>query len=217
MYSLHDHSPSDPSLTNGWRIGRYKFFLIVALATFCYEWFPEVIATFLQVFTWVCWIAPDNVVVNQIFGGQTGLGLMPISLDWSIITGFLYSPLQTPAFAIFNVAAGILIMIIGCIGLTWAGPDFMQYLPISDNANFDHWGNVYNTSKILTPDFSFNQTAYEEYSPLLLGPAFSLGYGMSFATLYVYSQVLPVGIRVPRDAHVASDEARQPEAPHYEQ
>lgn len=60
MHSLHDHSSSDPALTNGWRIGRYKFFLIVAACTFCYEWIPQVMAQFLQIFTFVCWIAPSE-------------------------------------------------------------------------------------------------------------------------------------------------------------
>ncbi|GKT87580.1 LOW QUALITY PROTEIN: OPT family small oligopeptide transporter [Colletotrichum tofieldiae] len=183
MHSLHDHSSSDPALTNGWRIGRYKFFLIVAAATFVYEWIPEVFAQFLQIFTFVCWIAPNNVVVNQVFGGQTGLGLIPISFDWSIISGYLLSPLQTPAFAIANVGVGIIIMLVGCVGLAWAGPEFYRYLPISANQNFDHFAQPYNTSRILTPDFTFNETAYKEYSPLILGPAFSLSYGMGFAGL----------------------------------
>ncbi|KAH7146222.1 OPT family small oligopeptide transporter [Dactylonectria macrodidyma] len=183
MYSLHDHSPSDPHATNGWKIGRYMFFLIVALATFAYEWIPTVIAPFLSLFTFICWIAPQNVLVNQIFGGQTGLGIVPLSFDWSTISGYLLSPLQTPAFAIMNVAAGIIIMVIGCAGLAWGGPEFYRYLPISANANFDHFGARYNTSLILTPDFTFNETAYKEYSPLMLGPAFSLSYGMGFAGL----------------------------------
>lgn len=183
MNTLHDHSPADPSLANGWKIGRYKFFLVVAAATFFYEWIPQVMATFLQVFTFATWIAPDNVLVNQLLGGQTGVGLIPISFDWATISGFLLSPLQTPAFAIFNVGMGIILMMLGSIGLAYGGPDFYKYLPISANGNFDHFGNPYNTSRILNPDFTFNQTKYEAYSPLMLGPAFSLTYGMSFAAL----------------------------------
>ncbi|KAK4074633.1 hypothetical protein Purlil1_12928 [Purpureocillium lilacinum] len=183
MYSLHDHRPSDPSQTNGWRIGRYKFFLLVALCTFCWEWFPLVIAPFLAYFMWPTWIAPNNVVVNQVFGGQTGLGLMPISFDWAVVTAFLLSPLQTPAFAIFNVAAGIMFTTICAIGLAWGGPEYYRYLPLSANSNFDRFAKKYNTSRILTPEFTVNETAYQEYSPILLGPTFSLSYGLSFATL----------------------------------
>ena len=183
MYSLHDHSTSDPSATNGWRIGRYKFFLFVALGTWCWEWFPLVIAPFLSVFMWPTWIAKDNVVVNQVFGGNTGLGLMPMSFDWGTVTGFLNSPLQTPSFAIYNVAAGIFFTTICAIGLAWGGPEFYRYLPLSANANFDRYGEDYQTARILTKDYTVNETAYKEYSPILLGPTFSLSYGLSFATL----------------------------------
>ena len=183
MYSLHDHSRSDPTTTNGWRIGRYKFFLVMASITFLWEWVPQVFAIFLQLFMFPVWIAPNNVVVNQIFGGQTGLGILPISFDWSVISGFLLSPLQTPAFAIFNIGAGILFMFIGVIGLAWAGPAFYRYLPITANKNFDNTANPYNTSRILNADFTVNFDAYRAYSPILLGPAFSLSYGMGFAVL----------------------------------
>ncbi|KAH8647162.1 OPT oligopeptide transporter protein-domain-containing protein [Xylariales sp. PMI_506] len=210
MYSLHDHSPSDPHSSNGWRIGRYKFFLLVGIGIFCWEWVPEVMATFLQVFTFICWIAPNNVVVNQVFGGQTGLGLAPISFDWSIINGFLGSPLQTPAFAVFNVAAGILLMVVGCIGLTWAGPEYMQYLPISANVNFDHFGNEYNVSRVLTADFELDIKAYEEYSPLIMGPAFSLSYGMAFAGLI--STVVHVALFYGTDIIARTRSARFEEA-----
>ncbi|KAG6004645.1 hypothetical protein E4U21_000869 [Claviceps maximensis] len=183
MYSLHDHQPSDPTTTNGWKIGRYSFFLIVASVTFVWEWFPLVIAPFLSYFMWPTWIAPQNVVVNQIFGGNSGFGLMPVSFDWSTVTAFLSSPLQTPAFAIMNVFAGVVVMGIGAAGLAYAGPEYYRYLPISANQNFDRYAQPYNTSRILTKDFTVNETAYQAYSPIILGPTFSLSYGMGFACL----------------------------------
>jgi len=183
MYSLHDHRASDPSQTNGWKIGRYSFFLLVALLTFAWEWFPLVIAPFLSYFMWATWIAPENVVINQLFGGNTGLGLIPISFDWSSVTAFLSSPLQTPAFAIGNVAVGLLLSTLGAIGLAYGGPEYYRYLPMSANSNFDRFAQPYNTSRILNADFTVNETAYKEYSPILLGPTLSLSYGLSFATL----------------------------------
>ncbi|KAK5998534.1 Sexual differentiation process protein isp4 [Cladobotryum mycophilum] len=192
MHSLHDHKPADPAATNGWKIGRYSFFLFVALGTFVWEWVPQVFAQFLQVFTFACWIAPTNVVVNQLFGGVSGLGLIPISFDWSVISGFLGSPLQTPAFAIFNVAAGLLFALLGAVGLAYAGPEYYRYLPISANQNWDRFAKPYNTSRILTHDFTVNITAYEQYSPILLGPTFSLSYGMGFAALI--STITHVGL-----------------------
>ncbi|PHH62849.1 hypothetical protein CDD81_6649 [Ophiocordyceps australis] len=183
MYSLHDHRPSDPSQTNGWRIGRYSLFLAIACVTFVWEWFPLVIAPFLSYFMFATWIAPRNVLVNQVLGGNTGLGLIPVSFDWASVTAFLGSPLQTPAFAIVNVAAGLLLATLGAIGLAYGGPEFYRYLPISANNNFDRFAQEYDTKRILTPDFQINETAYKEYSPILLGATFSMSYGLSFATL----------------------------------
>ncbi|KAK2616194.1 hypothetical protein QQS21_000826 [Conoideocrella luteorostrata] len=183
MHSLHNHEPADPAITNGWRMGRYTFFLIVAGGTFVWEWFPQVFAQFLQLFLFATWIAPNNVAVNQVFGGNSGLGLLPITFDWSIISGFLLSPLQTPAFALLNVAGGLFICTIGAIGLAYAGPDFYRYLPISANTNYDRFAQEYDVARILTPEYTVNETAYKEYSPILLGATFSLSYGMSFAGL----------------------------------
>ena len=131
MHSLHRHVAADPATTNGWSISRYKFFLIVSLATFFYQWIPEVIAPFLQFFTFACWIAPNNVVVNQLFGHVTGLGMLPITFDWLGVSSWLNSPLQTPLFAILNVGFGLFICFIGAVGLAYAGPEEYKYLPLS--------------------------------------------------------------------------------------
>lgn len=58
--------------------------MLVSGVTFCYEWIPNVMANFLVYLgTFPTWIAPNNVAVNQAFGGVTGIGILPISLDWS--------------------------------------------------------------------------------------------------------------------------------------
>jgi OPT oligopeptide transporter protein len=88
FYTLHDHSPSDPSRTNGWKIGRYRWFLIVGAGAFVWYWFPGWIFQGLSMFTWVCWIAPNNVVVNKVFGATSGYGLFPLTfVSHSWLTG----------------------------------------------------------------------------------------------------------------------------------
>ncbi|KAM3547522.1 hypothetical protein MY1884_009532 [Beauveria asiatica] len=144
---------------------------------------PSCFCSDIPIFHFWCWIAPNNLLVNQVLGAQTGLELIPISFDWSVISAFLGSPLQVPAFALINVAIGLIFVAIAGSGLSWAGPDFYRYLPISANTNFDHFAKPYNTSRILTPDFTMNETAYQEYSPIITSPTFTLSYGMSFASL----------------------------------
>lgn len=53
------------------------------VSAFVWYWFPGRIFVGLAYFTWVCRIAPKNVVVNQLFGMINGLGLSPITFDWS--------------------------------------------------------------------------------------------------------------------------------------
>lgn len=200
MDGLHNHHGSDPSRTNGWKMGRYTFFMIVAGATFCWEWIPNVIAPFLiYLGQWPTWVAPNNVVVNQVFGGHTNLGFMPGTLDWSGVAGYFGSPLYYPAFAIWNFLAGGVLIVIAGFGLGFAGPDFMQYLPLSANKNFDHFGKSYNTARILNPDITLNVEAYRAYSPLYIGPAFALAYGLGFAALI--SNVVHVALFYGKDIY----------------
>ena len=59
----------------------------------------------LSYFNWVCWIAPDNVTVNHLFGYTSGLGMSFITFDWAQIA-YIGSPLATPWWAEANVALG---------------------------------------------------------------------------------------------------------------
>jgi OPT family oligopeptide transporter len=74
---------------------RERFFLVVLLASFVWYWIPGYIFTALSVFNWVCWIKPDSVVVNALFGTNSGLGMGIFTFDWSMIS-YIGSPLVTP-------------------------------------------------------------------------------------------------------------------------
>jgi hypothetical protein len=54
------------------------------------------LAQFLSSFAFVTWLAPDSPIVNQLFGFSTGLSLLPITFDWTQISGFVGSPLIPP-------------------------------------------------------------------------------------------------------------------------
>jgi len=184
MYTLHDHKPSDPAETNGWKIGRYRYFLYVMAGSFIWYWFPGWIAQGLSYFDWIVWIAPTNVIVNQIFGNQTGFGIIPITFDWTLMTAFIGSPLPYPMFALVNTTIGvILFFLVAGLGVKYTGMWYQDYLPISSTSSFDNTGNRYNVSRILTEDLRLDVTAYKAYSPLFLGTFFTLCYGVSFGTL----------------------------------
>ncbi|KAG9600684.1 small oligopeptide transporter-like protein, partial [Aureobasidium melanogenum] len=188
MYALHDHSPADPSKTSGWSMSRYKWFMIGMGAMFVWSWFPDFIIPAFSYFAWVTWIKPDNVIVNQLFGQQTGVSLgfpfTGFTLDWAQINSFYGSPLLSPWHALANTGVGIIFF--GWIivpALHYSGVWYAEYLPISQNGIFDNQGNTYNISRILTPEHTVDPVAYEKYSPLMLSTAFALTYGMNFASI----------------------------------
>jgi len=74
---------------------RERFFCIALACSFIWYWVPGYLFTALSVFNWVCWIAPNNVVVNALFGTNTGLGMGIFTFDWSMVA-FIGSPLVTP-------------------------------------------------------------------------------------------------------------------------
>ncbi|KAJ6129401.1 Sexual differentiation process protein isp4 [Penicillium capsulatum] len=179
--ALHDHSKPDPRNVSGWKIGRYRVFLYTMIGSFCWYWFPGYIAPFLSVFAWVTWIKPQSVVMNQLFGGWTGLSLIPITFDWAQISGFNFSPLIAPWYGIANTLIGMVIFYwIVTPAIHFSGLFYGKYLPMSDSNSYDNTGAVYNVSKILTSDFTFDVAKYKNYSPLFLSTTFTLCYGLSF-------------------------------------
>ena len=56
-----------------------------------------------------------------------------------------------------------------------------MYLPLLTSYVYDRYGARYNTTAILTPDLTFNETAYEQYSPLFLPVTFAMSYVLYFA------------------------------------
>ena len=40
FYALHDHSPTNPAQANGWKVGRFRYFLYVFAGAFFWYWFP---------------------------------------------------------------------------------------------------------------------------------------------------------------------------------
>ncbi|KAH7096542.1 OPT oligopeptide transporter protein-domain-containing protein, partial [Auriculariales sp. MPI-PUGE-AT-0066] len=131
----------------------------------------------------VCWIAPDNVPVNQMFGYFHGMGMSLITFDWSQIA-YIGSPLATPWWAEMNVGAGFLFFFWFLTPIlhytnTW----YAEYMPISSRTSYDNTGGKYNVSRILNDDATLNMAAYKAYSPLFLSTTFALSYGLSFASI----------------------------------
>jgi OPT family oligopeptide transporter len=81
--------------TDRGHMSREKFFCIALACSFTWYWIPCYLFTALSVFNWVCWIVPNNVVINQLFGTESGLGMGLFTFDWAMIS-YVGSPLVTP-------------------------------------------------------------------------------------------------------------------------
>ncbi|AGO10609.1 AaceriABR156Wp [[Ashbya] aceris (nom. inval.)] len=192
------------SVVNGWKITRLNFFLVVFAAGFVYYWLPGYLFQALSSFAWVTWIAPENVVINQVFGSTSGLGLLPITFDWNQIAGYVGSPLVPPVSAIFTILCSMVTIywiVVPAIHYsnTWYG----KYVPVSKSSSMDRFQKSYNVTSIINERLSLDLDAYRSYSPLYLPTTFAISYGMSFAavmatishTIFFHSKDIYNGIR----------------------
>ncbi|ERT02593.1 oligopeptide transporter 4 [Sporothrix schenckii 1099-18] len=168
---------------NGWRISRWHFFYAVFVGAFAFYFIPGLLMPALSYFNVITWFAPRNVVVSNLFGVVSGLGLFPMTFDWAQIA-YIGSPLLTPFWAAMNVVGGLVIVmwIIAPIAYyrNWL---YSSFMPILSASVFDNKGQVYDVSRILTSDFLFDRGAYSNYSRVFLPITYVLSYGVQFAGL----------------------------------
>jgi hypothetical protein len=71
--------------------------------------------------------------------------------------------------AIANTTIGVfLFFVVGASFLHYGGAWYAEYLPMSDSGTYDNTGARYNTTRILTKDFTLNEEEYKNYSPLFI-------------------------------------------------
>lgn len=171
------------TIANGWKITRWKFFFVVWFCSFIFYFLPGLLMPALSYFSVITWFAPKNVIVANLFGVASGLGLFPVTFDWAQIA-YIGSPLLTPFWAAMNVVGGLVIVmwILAPIAY-YKNIFFSSYMPILSSSVFDNTGKIYDVSKILTSDFVFDKQAYENYSRVFLPITYVLSYGLQFAAL----------------------------------
>ncbi|KIJ51353.1 hypothetical protein M422DRAFT_158620 [Sphaerobolus stellatus SS14] len=176
----------DDDMSGG--ITRYRFFTYVAGGAFLFYFLPGYLFRALGFFSWICWIKPNNVLVNQLFGFNSGMGLSTITFDWTQIT-WIGSPLMTPWWAEVHVFIGFTIFFwIVTPALYYSNSWNLSYFPMAASFPYDRMGEQYNVSRILTSDNRFNQTAFDEYSPLFLPATYAVTYVLAL-TLFSCSMV----------------------------
>lgn len=88
-----------------WTMSRLRFFFLASFCQFLWYWFPGYIFPVLSLFSWMCMLKPDNVIVSQLTGIY-GLGMGSIELDWNAWVSFLGSPIIVPFWLVrvFNAS-----------------------------------------------------------------------------------------------------------------
>jgi hypothetical protein len=57
----------------------------------------------------------------------------------------------------------------------------LGYFPMASNEPYDKFGNLYNITKVLNRDDTFDMEAYQNYSPLYLPATYAVCYLIAFA------------------------------------
>ncbi|KAH9955686.1 small oligopeptide transporter [Russula dissimulans] len=179
--TLHSQETSGTHARGG--ISRERFFLYVFFGYILYNFLPSYLFTALSYFSWVCWIAPHNPTVNQLFGVTHGMSMGLLTFDWGQIS-FNNSPLPVPWWAAANIGATVVFFYWFLVPiLYYSNVWYSAYLPLVSSGAFDNQGHRFNVTKIINSDASFNLEAYKAYSPLILSMSFAMAYGLSFASI----------------------------------
>lgn len=181
MFTTLHKEKNEPA--NGWKISRWNFFFVIWLSAFVFYFLPGLLMPALSYFNLITWFAPKNVVVANLFGVVSGLGLFPVTFDWAQIA-YIGSPLLTPFWASMNVIGGlVLVMWVIAPIAYYCNLFYSSYMPILSASVFDNTGQVYDVGRILTSDFLFDKAAYSKYSRVYLPITYVLSYGLQFAGL----------------------------------
>ncbi|CAD5191172.1 unnamed protein product [Musa acuminata subsp. malaccensis] len=166
-------------------VSRFQFFLIVIACSFAYYVVPNVLFPSITAISVICLIWKKSVTAHQIGSGMRGLGVGSFGLDWSTISGFLGSPLASPAFATFNVLAGFIALVYIIVPIAyWSNAYDSKNFPLFTSSLYDVHGKKYDLDRVLDQKtFSLNIHEYERYSDIRLSIMFAISYGLGFATL----------------------------------
>ncbi|KAF1974810.1 OPT-domain-containing protein [Bimuria novae-zelandiae CBS 107.79] len=168
---------------NGWTISPSKFFVRVLIGAVAFYFLPGLLFPALSYFSVITWFAPKNVIVANLFGISSGLGLFPVTFDWAQIA-YIGSPLIVPFWAALNIVGGlVVVMWILAPIMYYMNVMYSSYMPILSTIVFDNRGKPYDVSKILTDNFLFDKEAYENYSRVFLPITYVLSYALQFAAL----------------------------------
>lgn len=136
-----------------------------------WQFLPEYIFPMTSSLAFLCWVAPNNPVANFVGSGLGGMGFLNLSLDWANISNYnsgvplFLSPwhAQVVLFVSFVFCAWILLPAAKYGGLGYFHEGLMSNRLLLTN------GTKYPIAQLVTPQNTFNETAYEINGPIWVG------------------------------------------------
>ncbi|KAK4845463.1 hypothetical protein QYF36_005389 [Acer negundo] len=167
------------------RMSRAKFFVIALICSFTWYLVPGFLIPTLSSISWICWVFSKSVTAQQIGSGMRGLGIGAMTVDWTVVASFLFSPLISPFFAIVNVFMGYVLIVYIAIPIAYWGLDLYNAhtFPIFSSHLFTSKGQQYNITAIVNDKFEIDMVKYGEQGRIHLSMFFALTYGFGFATI----------------------------------
>lgn len=184
------HSYENPSVPH-WKISRLSFFLWCFLGSFVWYWFSDLIIPFIaNLGAFPSWIKPDDAVLGQVFGVKNGLGLLPLTFDWTQIST-ISNPLLTPVWASLTIFGSFVFWIYIVVpGLYYRNHWETAHFPLLSNKLFNKHGKKYDVSKVINKTWELDFNKYKEYSPIFLPIGFiinlALGLGGFSAMMVMF-------------------------------
>ncbi|RFU28729.1 hypothetical protein B7463_g7615, partial [Scytalidium lignicola] len=148
-----------------------KVFFGVLFGITLWQFLPEYVFPMLGSLAFLCWVAPHNKIANFLGSGFGGMSVLNLTLDWSSISSLSNSnslfvtPWWTQVIIFLAFVCNCWILIPAA---KWGNLGSWK-LQLMSNRIFTVDGDPYPVNSIITPDISFNQTAYEQYGPIYVG------------------------------------------------
>ncbi|KAJ1560022.1 hypothetical protein HK405_008508 [Cladochytrium tenue] len=183
---------------------RFRFFWVATLCVFAWQWVPGYFAPLFAAVSVLCYAAPQSSrpdVVRALGSGYGGMGLLSVTLDWSLVT--LFAPITTPLWALLNQFFGLWFLAWFLTPLLWArdafgmdsslgadprdGPNGSGVFPLGHALNTGHLLNkdglyIRTTALVDLTTLGLNETFYDENAPIRISTWFTVIYISSFVT-----------------------------------
>lgn len=148
-----------------------RIFWGVLLGITLWQFLPEYIFPMVGSVAFLCYFAPENSVANFIGSGLGGMGFMNLSFDWANISNYnagvplFLSPwyCQVVLFCSFVMCCWVLLP-----AAQWGNLGSYHHGLMTNRLLLAN-GTRYPVTELVTPQNTFNQTAYEEYGPVYAG------------------------------------------------